>query len=68
MPQADDYQRAFTIVATLRPTVDSFFDKVLVNAPDAAVRSNRLALLARLHHEVSSIADLSEIVTSSTSE
>jgi glycyl-tRNA synthetase beta chain len=66
--KTDDYQRAFTIVATLRPAVDSFFDKVLVNAPDAAVRSNRLALLARLHHEVSSIADLSEIVTSSTSE
>jgi glycyl-tRNA synthetase beta chain len=66
--KTDDYQRAFTIVATLRPAVDSFFDKVLVNAPDPAVRSNRLALLARLHHEVSSIADLSEIVTSSTSE
>jgi glycyl-tRNA synthetase beta subunit len=37
-----------------------------VNAPDAAVRANRLALLGRLNHEVSSIADFSEIVTSSS--
>lgn len=66
--QSEDYIQALTAIATLRPAVDAFFDKVLVNAPDAAVRSNRLALLSRLFTEVSSIADFSEIVTSSTSE
>lgn len=66
--QSEDYIQALTAIATLRPAVDGFFDKVLVNTPDAAVRANRLALLGRLFSEVSSIADFSEIVTSSTSE
>ncbi len=66
--KSDDYLQAFLTISTLRPAVDAFFDKVLVNAPDAAVRSNRLALLGGLFLEVSSIADFSEIVTSSTSE
>lgn len=66
--QAEDYIQALAAIATLRPAVDAYFDKVLVNAPDAAVRANRLALLSRLFTEVSSIADFSEIVTSSTSE
>jgi glycyl-tRNA synthetase beta chain len=64
--RGDDYIQALTAISTLRPAVDAFFDKVLVNAPDAAVRANRLALLGRLNHEVSSIADFSEIVTSSS--
>jgi glycyl-tRNA synthetase beta chain len=52
-------------IARLRPKVDLFFDKVLVNAPDAAVRQNRLTLLYTLLEEFSSIADFSEIVTNS---
>jgi len=51
-------------VARLRPQVDFFFDKVLVNAPDPAIRQNRLALLHSLLQEFSTIADFSEIVTS----
>ena len=43
--------------------VDLFFDKVLVNAPDAGVRHNRLTLLNNLLTEFSTIADFSEIVT-----
>jgi glycyl-tRNA synthetase beta chain len=66
--ESDDYIQALTVISTLRPTVDAFFEKVLVNAPDMAVRANRLALLGRLNAQVSSIAELSEIVTSSTSE
>lgn len=50
-------------IALLRPKVDLFFDKVLVNAPDPAVRRNRLALLHSLLQEFSTIADFSEIVT-----
>ncbi len=57
------YQPALAAVASLRPAVDLFFDKVLVNAPDAAVRQNRLSLLHSLLTEFSSIADFSEIVS-----
>ena len=54
-----------TVIAVLRPKVDLFFDKVLVNAPDPQVRQNRLALLDHLLNEFKSFADFSEIVTSS---
>ncbi len=50
-------------IASLRPVVDRYFDKVLVNAPDARIRANRLAFLAQLLRKFSSIADFSEIVT-----
>jgi glycyl-tRNA synthetase beta chain len=52
-------------ISKLRPKVDLFFDKVLVNAPDAAVRQNRLTLLHTLLAEFSTMADFSEIVTNS---
>ena len=42
-----------------------FFDKILVNAPDPEIRRNRFTLLHSLLAEFSSIADFSEIVTSS---
>ncbi len=53
------------VISRLRPKVDLFFDRVLVNAPDARVRHNRLTLLNALLKEFSTIADFSEIVTSS---
>ncbi|MBV8903032.1 MAG: glycine--tRNA ligase subunit beta [Acidobacteriia bacterium] len=53
------------VISRLRPKVDLFFDKVLVNAPDSRVRQNRLTLLDALLKEFSTIADFSEIVTSS---
>jgi glycyl-tRNA synthetase beta chain len=58
------YAEAFGRIATLRPAVDSFFDKVMVMAPDAALRRNRLSLIAEVAGRFSSIADFSEIVTS----
>ena len=54
-----------SVISRLRPKVDLFFDKVLVNAPDARVRQNRLTLLGTLLQEFSTIADFSEIVTTS---
>jgi glycyl-tRNA synthetase beta chain len=65
--RARDYGAALELIAGLRPKVDLFFDKVLVNAPDEAVRRNRLTLLSRLLTEFSSVADFSEIVTSKES-
>lgn len=61
--RANPYGPALAAVATLRPQVDIFFDKVLVNAPDASVRRNRHTLLHNLLTEFSTIADFSEIVT-----
>jgi glycyl-tRNA synthetase beta chain len=57
------YRPALESIASLRPKVDLFFDKVLVNAPDAKIRQNRLTLLHTLLAEFSTIADFSEIVT-----
>jgi len=61
--RARDYRAALEAIASLRPKVDQFFDKVLVNAPDAQIRQNRLTLLDNLLREFSAIADFSEIVT-----
>ncbi len=58
------YQEALEQIATLRPHVDLFFDKVMVMVEDPAVRQNRLTLLAWVLHGFSSIADFSEIVSS----
>lgn len=62
--EAGNYLAALEAIASLRPDVDLFFDKILVMAPDANVRQNRLSLLAKLLSEFSTIADFSEIVVS----
>ena len=54
-----EYAAALTRLATLRPAVDGFFDGVMVNAEDPALRRNRLALLAQLRQQFARIADLS---------
>jgi glycyl-tRNA synthetase beta chain len=56
------YTAALEQIATLRPQVDAFFDAVMVMAPDAEVRANRLALLEKVLGDFSGIADFSEIV------
>ncbi len=62
--KSESYPNALEHIASLRPRVDTFFDKVLVNAKDDNVRINRLTLLQNLLTEFSTIADFSEIVTS----
>jgi glycyl-tRNA synthetase beta chain len=54
-----DYAAALAKLATLRPVVDAFFDVVMVNAEDATLRRNRLALLSQLRQQFTRIADLS---------
>jgi len=56
------YQPALERIATLRPAVDRFFDKVMVNVSDERIRNNRLALLNAISTEFSKLADFSEIV------
>jgi glycyl-tRNA synthetase beta chain len=58
---ARDYARALDLLAGLKPAVDGFFDRVLVNDLDDALRKNRLALLAELRALFSGIADLSRL-------
>src|SRR5438105_168142 len=60
---AGDYAAALAEIATLRPGLDTFFDKVMVMAQDEKLRGNRLALLAGILRDFSTIADFSEIVT-----
>jgi glycyl-tRNA synthetase beta chain len=59
------YKGRLDAIAELRPALDLFFDKVMVNVDDPAVRQNRLALLHSVLTEFSTIADFSEIVTTS---
>ena len=58
-----NYGEAMRVIAALRPSVDDFFDKVMVMSPEADIRANRLALLKRTLEDLSRIADFSEIVT-----
>ncbi|MBI1214662.1 MAG: glycine--tRNA ligase subunit beta [Alphaproteobacteria bacterium] len=57
----EDFTGCMTEMSKLRGPVDAFFDKILVNADDAALRENRLHLLARLRDTMNPIADFSKI-------
>ena len=59
--RAGKYQEALETIAALRKAVDHFFDGVMVMAENEAVRNNRLALLAELLREFTTVADFSEI-------
>jgi glycyl-tRNA synthetase beta chain len=56
-----DYTRALSALAALREPVDTFFNDVMVNAEDADLRKNRLALLAALHAQMNCVADISKL-------
>jgi len=62
MRARQEYVEALERVATLRPAIDSFFDQVMVMAPEPHLRRNRLALIASVLNDFSRIADFSEIV------
>jgi glycyl-tRNA synthetase beta chain len=61
--QERKYGEALVLIASLRPVVDAFFDKVMVLDPDAAVRGAHLGLIDEVLRGFSGIADFSEIVT-----
>ncbi|MFM0427994.1 glycine--tRNA ligase subunit beta [Paraburkholderia aspalathi] len=58
---ARDYTGALTALAELREPVDTFFNDVMVNAEDPALRANRLALLGALHQQMNCVADISRL-------
>ena len=59
--EAEDFSAATQALATLRAPVDRFFDEVTVNADDAALRVNRLRLLAGIRAATAGVADFSRI-------
>ena len=60
----DEYTEALACLAGLRSAIDSFFDGVMVNAEDAALRNNRLNLLKELRDLFLQVADISQLVVS----
>ncbi|MBA52931.1 MAG: glycine--tRNA ligase subunit beta [Pseudomonadales bacterium] len=56
-----DYPSRLESLAALREPVDAFFDKVMVNVDDDALRNNRLSLLSQLHQLFLDIADIAEL-------
>ena len=57
----EDFAGAMKALAELRPAVDAFFDKILVNADDKDIRANRLRLLASFREATRAVADFSAI-------
>lgn len=68
-PEADklfesgDYTASLKSLAALKAPVDAFFDNVMVNADDPALKANRLGLLATLHQTMNRVADLSKLAS-----
>ena len=66
-PRADaafgrgDYTASLQALAALKTPVDAFFDHVMVNADDPALKANRLALLNQLHQTMNRVADISRL-------
>ena len=69
LPKADrqfsagDYTASLQSLAALRAPVDAFFDGVMVNADDPALKANRLHLLHQLHQAMNRVADLSRLAS-----
>jgi glycyl-tRNA synthetase beta chain len=57
----EDYEGAMAALAELRPAVDAFFEAVMVNDPDPALRTNRLKLLNQLREATRAVADFGRI-------
>lgn len=61
--EAGNYTASLQALAALRAPVDAFFDNVMVNAQDVAIRANRLGLLSQLHATMNRVADLSKLAS-----
>jgi len=57
------FESSLLELAALRTPVDAFFESVMVNADDPALRANRLGLLAELHAAMNRVADLSKLAS-----
>ena len=59
--KADNYVQALTMLIKLKEPIDLFFDKIMVNADDDAIKVNRHNLLIQLHKEMNCVADISKL-------
>ncbi len=59
--EAEDFAAAMSALASLRAPIDAFFEGVMVNDPDPAIRAHRLGLLTRFRDAVHRVADFSKI-------
>ena len=59
--EAENFTAAMSALASLRAPIDAFFEGVMINDPDPAIRARRLNLLARLRDAVHAVADFSKI-------
>ncbi len=56
-----DYAKSLALLAKLKAPVDAFFEHVMVNADDTALKANRLGLLSMMHAAMNRVADLSKL-------
>ncbi|MES1988732.1 MAG: glycine--tRNA ligase subunit beta, partial [Pseudomonadota bacterium] len=61
--ESGDYTASLKSLEALKAPVDAFFDNVMVNADDPALKANRLGLLATLHQAMNRVADLSKLAS-----
>jgi glycyl-tRNA synthetase beta chain len=61
--ESGDYTASLKSLAALKAPVDAFFDSVMVNAEEPALKANRLGLLATLHKAMNRVADLSKLAS-----
>jgi glycyl-tRNA synthetase beta chain len=61
--ESGDYSQSLSALAVLKAPVDAFFEHVMVNAEDPALKANRLGLLTSLHQAMNRVADLSKLVS-----
>ena len=54
-----EYNKALASLAKLKPTIDSFFDDVMVMDDADSIRNNRIALVTRVNNQFAAIADIS---------
>ncbi len=57
----ESYEENLDALFSLKDSLDAFFDNVMVNAEDIAVRNNRKSLVAAIYKEIHKIADIKEI-------
>ena len=57
----NDYTKALIMLIDLKDPIDSFFEKIMVNAIDEDIRVNRHNLLIQLHKEMNCVADISKL-------
>lgn len=58
---SENYAEALKVLASVRAEVDQFFEDVMVNAEDPAIRANRLGLLQALFDQLNAVADISKL-------